>query len=272
MKCSVVAYTTFVAAVAAQPHHGNHKHHHVARAVQTVVETATEVCTVTEYVDGTSVSAYDTCNSAQPTPTLAATPTQPQEVFHETVAPEQPDSKAVIPPPAPTSSTPVSVAPPAPTSSTSVYVAPPAPTSSAPAYVAPPAPPSTSVYAPPPSDPKPPSSSAPSSGTGGQGEEHTGDMTYYAVGMGSCGFDDSGKDNSENIVAVSHLLMGTQSNGNPMCGRKVTVVANGESVTGVVRDKCMGCDINNIDVSEKMFKKLYKSLDGGRVTVKWFFS
>ncbi|KAK3691976.1 hypothetical protein B0T22DRAFT_474955 [Podospora appendiculata] len=61
---------------------------------------------------------------------------------------------------------------------------------------------------------------------------HRGDMTYYEVALGSCGQDDSGKGDTENIVAVSASL------GNP-CGRSVTITAsNGNKVAAVVRDKC----------------------------------
>ncbi|PHH67757.1 hypothetical protein CDD83_6428 [Cordyceps sp. RAO-2017] len=89
--------------------------------------------------------------------------------------------------------------------------------------------------------------------------------------MGACGFDDSGKDNSDNIVAISKDKMGTQSNGNPMCGQTITIHANGKTCKATVRDKCMGCAANNIDVSEKVFKELYGSLDGGRMPVSWSF-
>lgn len=84
--------------------------------------------------------------------------------------------------------------------------------------------------------------------------------------------DDSGKDHSDNIVAISKDKMGTQSNGNPMCGQKITIHANGKTTTATVRDKCMGCAANNIDVSKKVFMELYGSLDGGRMPVKWSFN
>ncbi|EQL01169.1 Non-Catalytic module family expansin [Ophiocordyceps sinensis CO18] len=62
------------------------------------------------------------------------------------------------------------------------------------------------------------------------------------------------------------------SNGNPMCGQKITIHANGKTTTATVRDKCMGCAANNIDVSKKVFMELYGSLDGGRMPVKWSFN
>ncbi|RCI09280.1 hypothetical protein L249_1490 [Ophiocordyceps polyrhachis-furcata BCC 54312] len=101
---------------------------------------------------------------------------------------------------------------------------------------------------------------------------YNGQITYYTVGMGSCGYDDTGKDQTGAIVAISKDKMGTQSNGNPMCGQKVNIHANGKTTQATVRDKCMGCAANNIDVNEKVFKELFGSLDGGRMPVTWSFA
>jgi hypothetical protein len=93
------------------------------------------------------------------------------------------------------------------------------------------------------------------------------------VGLGACGFDDSGKGDSDYIVALSHLLMGTQSNGNPFCDRSITISYGGKTVRAVVRDKCMGCAYDNIDVSEKAFKELSPGgLGTGRFKVDWWFN
>jgi hypothetical protein len=90
--------------------------------------------------------------------------------------------------------------------------------------------------------------------------------------MGACGEDDTGKDESENIVALSHLLMGTVSNGNPYCGKTITISYGGKEVVATVKDKCMGCDMNNIDVSVGAFKTLMGSTDVGRKSVDWWFN
>ncbi|KAK0637381.1 RlpA-like double-psi beta-barrel-protein domain-containing protein-containing protein [Bombardia bombarda] len=95
----------------------------------------------------------------------------------------------------------------------------------------------------------------------------TGDMTYYTVGMGACGHDDSGKGDSEYIVAVSESL-DTDS-----CGQTVTIQgSNGNSVQGVVRDKCPSCAEGALDVSEKTFKDLIGDLDVGVAQVTWSFN
>ncbi|KAL2204193.1 hypothetical protein CC79DRAFT_1277709, partial [Sarocladium strictum] len=100
----------------------------------------------------------------------------------------------------------------------------------------------------------------------------SGEITYYTVGMGACGEDDTGDDQSKGIVALSHLLMGTQSNGNPMCGQTINIKANGKTATAVVKDKCMGCAEEDIDVSEMVYKQLFGGLGSGRMPVTWSFA
>ncbi|EGY13337.1 uncharacterized protein VDAG_00019 [Verticillium dahliae VdLs.17] len=64
----------------------------------------------------------------------------------------------------------------------------------------------------------------------------------------------------------------TASNGNPMCGQTITVSANGKEVVCTVRDKCMGCEPEAIDVSKAAFLELFGSLTAGRTEVKWWFN
>ncbi|KAL2758996.1 hypothetical protein ACRALDRAFT_1069142 [Sodiomyces alcalophilus JCM 7366] len=92
-----------------------------------------------------------------------------------------------------------------------------------------------------------------------------GDLTYYDTGLGACGFNDAGR---RGIVALSQHKMGALSNNNPLCNRRVRLHANGKTVEGVVRDKCMGCAKGDIDVSRDMFAALY-DLGVGRAPVTW---
>ncbi|KAK4443416.1 RlpA-like double-psi beta-barrel-protein domain-containing protein-containing protein [Podospora aff. communis PSN243] len=93
-------------------------------------------------------------------------------------------------------------------------------------------------------------------------------MTYYEVGLGSCGHDDSGKDEIENIVAMSPALMGAGEG----CGRRVRIQGkDGQTVLATVRDKCMGCLPEELDVSSKVFKKVVGDLGVGRERVSWAF-
>ncbi|EWG40676.1 hypothetical protein FVEG_02982 [Fusarium verticillioides 7600] len=114
-------------------------------------------------------------------------------------------------------------------------------------------------------------SSSGSSSSGGSDTKH-GEFTYYDIGQGACGEDDTGKDDSINIVALSHLMMGPLSNNNPMCGKTITIKANGKTCQAKVADKCMGCALNDIDVSRKVYEEIWGSLDSGRTEVEWWFN
>ncbi|KAL6359145.1 hypothetical protein LRP88_07362 [Fusarium phalaenopsidis] len=125
-----------------------------------------------------------------------------------------------------------------------------------------------------PTNPLPVSTDEPSYGNDGEpvGQVHYGELTYYDVGLGACGEDHAGQDESVSIVALSAGLMGRQGNGNPYCGRTITLKANGATATAVVKDKCEGCAFNDIDVSKKVFKSLWGSLVPGRTPVEWYFN
>lgn len=117
------------------------------------------------------------------------------------------------------------------------------------------------------------------SGGGACGEvggKCSGDLTFYEAGLGACG--DTNNGNTEAVFALAHGMlkanspiatakndwrliaflklgmMGTQSNGNPYCGRTATITANGKSVVAKLVDKCMGC------VSSPSFQKMRRSL------------
>ncbi|GKT50397.1 allergen Asp f 7 [Colletotrichum spaethianum] len=292
MKTTTILCAVLATTAIAQPHqHANKRRHvhgkHQKRAL--VTEWVTEIAYVTEWVDSTTTvwvnpdvsstsTAVPTTSVAaqffepadQPSYTTLSTSTKPSAVASPV---KEPVSQA--PPPAPTTSTSTPApAPETPTpepvqSSTPVYVAPqPVPTtSSTPAPSPQPTTQAAAAAAPAATQASTDSSSSSSSG----GTVHTGDLTYYAVGLGACGEDDSGKDQTENIVAISHLVMGTQSNGNPYCGKKVKITVNGKSTTATVKDKCMGCKADDIDVSEKCFLDVFDSLGVGRKTVEWSF-
>ncbi|EME44177.1 expansin-related protein [Dothistroma septosporum NZE10] len=108
----------------------------------------------------------------------------------------------------------------------------------------------------------------------------TGELTYYAPGLGACGITSS---ESDKIVAVSHLLFdaagstssnGGNSNSNPLCGKMIRAQRYDEQAGGMrsvdlkVVDRCTGCAANDLDVTEDVFGKL-ASVDQGRVDVKW---
>ena len=107
------------------------------------------------------------------------------------------------------------------------------------------------------------------------GGPYTGDLTYYAPGLGACGVTSY---SSGSIVSVSHTLFdaaqtGSDPNQNPLCGRKIRAKrykeGTGErSVDLNVVDRCVGCKSTDIDVTTSAFEKL-ADIDLGRVTVSW---
>lgn len=300
MKSFTVASALFAAVAVAQPHgnaHGIHHRRHHQNAERDVVVTEIEWVTkyeyVTKMVDATT-TVWITPGQEQP----ESTSSEPAK-FVETQAPPQPApeiKKPVEKKPAPTTTLVTSVytppPPPPEPSTTEVKVAPkpkPKPIYKAPEpvttqqYVPPPEPQPTTAAAAAPSpveeepeeEPeKEPENNGGSSGgsSSGSSEKMSGEFTYYDVGMGACGEDDSGLDETENIVALSHLLMGTVSNGNPMCGKTITIKANGKTTTAVVKDKCMACKPHDIDVSKKCFKEISGDLEAGRIEVEWWFN
>lgn len=96
-----------------------------------------------------------------------------------------------------------------------------------------------------------------------------GDITFYTAGLGACGETNDG--DSENVVALPFGLMGTQSNGNPYCGKTITISKNGKTTTATVVDKCMGCTGDSIDLSTKAFGEL-EDFAVGRTTAEWWFN
>ncbi|KAK2038575.1 SCP-like extracellular protein [Colletotrichum somersetense] len=94
-----------------------------------------------------------------------------------------------------------------------------------------------------------------------------GDITFFNPGLGACGeFDGDGSM----IVALSHIKMGSQSNGNTLCGRQVRIRGpKGEAVV-TVTDKCMGCGFHDIDVSPAVFERVAGNQGLGRVgNIEW---
>lgn len=288
MKSISVASTIFAAVALAQPHGNNHHRavHH-KRGVFTEVQWVTETDYVTQLIDATTTvwiapnngkAVPTTTAVAEPSTTVVTQPTVAEQKESTTSTTQTPVIAPVVPPQSTTSESS--------TTSTSIYTPPvvqPTTTQEEVAVVQPTVPtvPTTivtSVYTPPVVSAPTPSAVAQavdnsenSASAGGSGT-FAGQITYYAIGMGSCGIDDSGKDQTESVVAISHLKMGEQSNGNPMCGKTITIYSNGKSTTATVKDKCMGCAENDIDVSEKVFKELWGDLSTGRDDATWSFN
>jgi hypothetical protein len=249
MKSVAVFVGLLAASVVAQPHGHKHarqhnNHGHQKRDLVTVYETELEVVTVTEYIDETTTNwvtpaAKATVTTSSPSKAIPTTTQAAGQFFEGASSSSAPSSSEA----APSTSEASPAADVAQTTTISLALA---PTTS----VDVPATPVTTQAAAAVADPST-VSAAPvavqSSGKESGVDKRTGDMTYYTLGMGSCGEDDTGLDNKTPIVAISHIVMGEKSNGNPYCGKTITISYGGKTLVATIKDKCMGCAANDID-------------------------
>ncbi|KAF2965524.1 hypothetical protein GQX73_g8044 [Xylaria multiplex] len=273
MKSATVAAAAavLVGMSSAQPH-GHHGHHHLHAKRDLVTEWETVWETVTVLVDeSTTETIYPThTGSGAPgeffePPSTSTTPTstpEPEPTVAETTsstqAPPPPTTTVVTtssssPPPAPAPTT-TSTPEPAPVPTTTSVQ-----TSAAPVETA----------------------STPATNAAHHTEKYSGDITYYALGLGACGYDDSSVDKTGNIVAISHLdwysrgsgtSLGLDMPNHPWCDQTITITANGKSTTALVHDICPSCASGSIDVSESVFMDLFGSLEAGRTSASWSFN
>jgi hypothetical protein len=108
------------------------------------------------------------------------------------------------------------------------------------------------------------------SGSCSSGSPCNGDLTYYEAGLGACGTTNNGE--TDLVVALPHEFMGTQSNGNPYCGKSLTISKGGKTVVATVADKCMGCVGRDLDLSNAAFTALGIDFAVGRTTADWWFN
>lgn len=107
----------------------------------------------------------------------------------------------------------------------------------------------------------------------GTGNTCVGDVTHWDGGLGACGWNVD--TSSQMAIALPHGFMGTQSNGNPFCGRSVTLVnpTSGTTVQATVGDKCMGCEGRSIDCTDALFNAITDGKGDGRLSgIQWYFS
>ncbi|KAG1447782.1 hypothetical protein G6F56_009150 [Rhizopus delemar] len=96
---------------------------------------------------------------------------------------------------------------------------------------------------------------------------YSGDGTFYAPGLGSCGWDNSSTDM---IAAMNHGQManGANSNNNAKCGKYINIKGPSGSVKVKIVDTCPGCATGDVDMSPAAFSKIAK-LEQGRVPITW---
>ncbi|KZV97967.1 hypothetical protein EXIGLDRAFT_832561 [Exidia glandulosa HHB12029] len=98
-------------------------------------------------------------------------------------------------------------------------------------------------------------------------QTHTGDATFYDVGLGACGVFNVPSDF---IVAVGHDFFDTfpgatsNPNNNPVCGRTANASYQGRSIQVKIEDRCEACGPNDLDFSTSAFQALIGPLSIGR--------
>ncbi|RYP53039.1 hypothetical protein DL768_001894 [Monosporascus sp. mg162] len=294
MKSTAITAAILASVAVAQPHghHRRHRHEDQLEKRELVIEWETVWETATVYVDEYTTETVLPSKTAEPEPTTSTgVPIQffetPTTLATSTTAPtveEVPVPTTTEVPPAPTTTyvpepEPTTVEQPPVDEQTTVEKPPvvETPTSAPPP---PPPPAETTTSTPPAAQPtvSPPESGSSSGGSGG-GE---GDITYFNVALGACGYDDTGADETENIVALPAGMWDAESTltsyginmpAHPWCDKTITIEApNGKTVEAKVRDRCPGCNGASIDVTPHAFKQLYGSLEVGRTECKWWFN
>lgn len=106
----------------------------------------------------------------------------------------------------------------------------------------------------------------------GEGNACQGDITHWDGGLGACGWNVD--TNSDMQIALPFAFMGTQSNGNPYCGKSLTIQNpnTGATVQATVGDKCMGCTGRSIDLTDALFNAVDPSCNGRCSGFNWWFN
>ncbi|KAF8470353.1 RlpA-like double-psi beta-barrel-protein domain-containing protein-containing protein [Gautieria morchelliformis] len=101
-------------------------------------------------------------------------------------------------------------------------------------------------------------------------QPHSGDATFFRPAVGACGDTNTVSDL---VVAVSFEFFhsfGPQTNGNPICDRRIQATApGGKTVTVTVKDKCAACAHFDLDMSPAAFDQLADRSVGRIHAVKW---
>ena len=266
LKNAIIAASVLASYTLAVPVAGIHKRDLVMQT-QIVTDWVTVNQQATVWVDDsgkpvkTDIPTMSGAFSVQPTPSSSSSSAYvaPSSVYSAPAAP--PASSAPAPVASSPSAAPTPTYSPAGFAAQSSPVPSPAMSSSAPAPAAPaPAPSSTQVLQ--------------KSGSGGPcegpGSGCSGDITHWDGGLGACGWIVNTASDME--IALPVGLMGSQSNGNPYCGRSLTIQGpSGNLVQATVGDKCMGCSGDSIDLTDALFTAVAPSGNGRVSNIQWWF-
>ncbi|KAJ5787277.1 hypothetical protein N7457_002267 [Penicillium paradoxum] len=243
-----------------------------AAPTATVVPIVAHAAATTTAAPAPTVEAPKEAEKPAPTTssTTTATPAPAPTVKAETSAPAPaPTVEAeAYSAPAPVVEVETSSVAPAPAPApTEVSTAPTAPTSTAEAWTAP-APAATARATTNQIETITSSISGGHTGVCSEGSPCDGMITFYDTATTSTNPSSCGTTNDGTVENVLALPVGIMKDSD--CGKTVTITYNGQTATGTVVDKCMGCDNTSVDLSRHFFGQL-ASMDEGRVSgAKWF--
>ncbi|SAM63422.1 uncharacterized protein UBRO_03722 [Ustilago bromivora] len=99
---------------------------------------------------------------------------------------------------------------------------------------------------------------------------YSGQATYYAPGLGACGWTNGEADY---IVAISASLFDSFGSGNPnknpACGHKIAATYGGKTITVSVADRCVGCAWGDLDFTSTGFSQLADMSQGRLDGLSW---
>ncbi|OCF36537.1 hypothetical protein I316_01787 [Kwoniella heveanensis BCC8398] len=96
---------------------------------------------------------------------------------------------------------------------------------------------------------------------------YSGRATYYAVGLGACGWHNNPSDF---IVAQNSAQYGGGYPG-PNCGRSITISYGGKQVSATIADECPTCDYGGLDLSEGLFTQ-FADTGAGVFYMSWWYN
>ncbi|KAL7420484.1 hypothetical protein Q5752_004434 [Cryptotrichosporon argae] len=98
---------------------------------------------------------------------------------------------------------------------------------------------------------------------------HTGQATYFEVGLGACG---SYNVDTDMIVALNSAQYEANDGGN--CGQYLEIenTSNGKTAYAYVADECPSCAYGSLDMSPALFSELSGGdMDEGVFPISWHF-
>ncbi|CUA71128.1 hypothetical protein RSOLAG22IIIB_09342 [Rhizoctonia solani] len=107
---------------------------------------------------------------------------------------------------------------------------------------------------------------------------HVGQLTYFSIGLGACGWTNT---DTEWVAAISHELYdnwpgytGGNPNNNPVCTTPHTadITYGGKTIRVGIVDRCEGCALWDVDLSPSAFQQFAPLASGRLYGATWHFN